>query len=109
MQRERQLLAGAGVVLGVALAYVAGRAMQTLLAGIPPGDAATFLTAAGLVFSDDPGRQPGTVASCAACRSDHGNSGRVRTELIRHSPAAPAVDDTSQGEILFSARSFPNQ
>jgi predicted permease len=44
------VLATAGVVLGVALAYVAGRAMQALLAGIAPADAATFLVAAGLCF-----------------------------------------------------------
>jgi ABC-type antimicrobial peptide transport system permease subunit len=41
-------LAAAGVVLGVALAYAAGRAMQALLAGIPPGDVVTFLTASAL-------------------------------------------------------------
>jgi predicted permease len=44
------LLATAGVVLGVALAYIAGRAMQALLAGIAPADAATFLSAAALCF-----------------------------------------------------------
>jgi predicted permease len=48
--RESILLASAGVVLGVALAYAAARAMQALLAGIAPGDAATFLAAAGLCF-----------------------------------------------------------
>jgi predicted permease len=48
--RESIMLAAAGVVLGVALAYVAGRAMQALLAGVTPGDAATFLTSAGLCF-----------------------------------------------------------
>jgi ABC-type antimicrobial peptide transport system permease subunit len=48
--RESLLLAGAGVLLGIALAYAAGRAMQSLLAGIAPGDAATFLIAAGLCF-----------------------------------------------------------
>jgi putative ABC transport system permease protein len=47
---ESVILAAAGVALGVALAYVAGRAMQALLAGVTPGDAATFLTAAGLCF-----------------------------------------------------------
>jgi predicted permease len=41
-------LAAAGVVLGVGLAYVAGRAMQALLVGVTPGDAVTFLAAAGL-------------------------------------------------------------
>jgi predicted permease len=47
---ESVLLAGAGVVLGIALAYAAGRAMQALLAGIAPGDTPTFLVAAGLCF-----------------------------------------------------------
>jgi predicted permease len=44
------LLAIAGIVLGVALAYAAGRAMQALLAGVPPADATTFLAAAALCF-----------------------------------------------------------
>jgi len=48
--QDSLVLAAAGVVLGVALAYAAGRAMQALLAGIPPADAATFLAAAGLCF-----------------------------------------------------------
>jgi predicted permease len=41
-------LAAAGVVVGVGLAYVSGRALQALLAGVPAGDWATFLTAAAL-------------------------------------------------------------
>jgi predicted permease len=48
--QDSLLLATAGVALGVALAYVAGRAMQALLAGLAPADAATFLSAAGLCF-----------------------------------------------------------
>ncbi len=48
--RESVLLAAGGVILGVALAYAAGRAMQSILAGITPGDAATVLAAAGLCF-----------------------------------------------------------
>jgi predicted permease len=48
--RESVLLAAGGAILGVALAYAAGRAMQSILAGITPGDAATFLAAAGLCF-----------------------------------------------------------
>jgi predicted permease len=39
-------LAVAGIVFGTALAYGAGRAMQALLAGTPPGDLTTFLIAA---------------------------------------------------------------
>ena len=42
------VLAAAGVLPGMALAYAAGRAMQALLAGVKPGDAAAFLSAAGL-------------------------------------------------------------
>ena len=45
---QGMLLALAGLVPGVALAYAAGRAMQALLAGVQPGDAPTFLAAAGL-------------------------------------------------------------
>jgi ABC-type lipoprotein release transport system permease subunit len=42
VMRQAVLLAGAGVVPGIALAYMAGRAMQGLLAGIQPGDGTTF-------------------------------------------------------------------
>jgi predicted permease len=43
--REGVLLAVAGVVLGAVVAYLAGRVMEALLAGLRPQDAATFLTA----------------------------------------------------------------
>jgi len=43
--RQGVLLALAGVIPGVALAYAAGRAMASLLAGLDPGDATTFLAA----------------------------------------------------------------
>jgi predicted permease len=46
--RQGALLAAAGVVPGVALAYAAGRAMAALLAGLNPGDAPTLLAAVGL-------------------------------------------------------------
>ena len=42
------VLAVAGAVPGLALAYAAGRALQALLAGVNPSDSATFLSAAGL-------------------------------------------------------------
>jgi putative ABC transport system permease protein len=42
---ESSRLAISGVVLGAGLGYVAGRAMQSLLAGLDPADAATFATA----------------------------------------------------------------
>ncbi len=38
-------LAGIGIVLGVILAYVAGRTLQSLLAGVAPSDAFTFAIA----------------------------------------------------------------
>jgi len=46
--RQGAVLAGAGVLPGIALAYAAGRAMEGLLAGVRPGDAATFASAVGL-------------------------------------------------------------
>ncbi len=48
--RESFLLASAGVLLGTALAYIAGRAIQAILAGIAPADAATFVSAGALCF-----------------------------------------------------------
>jgi putative ABC transport system permease protein len=46
--RQGVLLALCGVIPGVALAYAAGRGMQSLLFGVEPGDAATFAAAAVL-------------------------------------------------------------
>ena len=42
------LLALAGVIPGVALAYAAGRSMEALLAGVKPADAPTMLAAVAL-------------------------------------------------------------
>ena len=46
--RQGALLAAAGVIPGAALAYAAGRAMASLLAGLDPGDPRTFLAAVAL-------------------------------------------------------------
>jgi predicted permease len=46
--RQGAVLALCGVIPGIALAYASGRAMQSLLFGVEPGDAATFAAAAGL-------------------------------------------------------------
>lgn len=46
--RQAAFVAVAGVLPGAVLAYQAGQAMQTLLAGVKPADPATFLGAAGL-------------------------------------------------------------
>ena len=46
--RRSVLLALAGVIPGVALAYVAGRSMEALLAGVKAADAPTLLAAVGL-------------------------------------------------------------
>jgi len=46
--RQGVVLALCGVIPGVALAYAAGRWMQSLLFGVEPGDATTFAAAAGL-------------------------------------------------------------
>jgi predicted permease len=45
VMRQGVVLALAGVIPGVLLAYAAGRAMSALLAGVAPGDAVTFLVA----------------------------------------------------------------
>jgi predicted permease len=46
--RQGVVLALCGVIPGIALAYAAGRAMQSLLFGVEPGDGATFAAAAVL-------------------------------------------------------------
>jgi predicted permease len=46
--RQGVLLALSGILPGLALAFVAGRAMESLLAGVKPGDPLTFLAAAAL-------------------------------------------------------------
>jgi putative ABC transport system permease protein len=46
--RQGAGLAVAGLIPGLALAYAAARLLQSLLAGVNPGDATTFSIAAGL-------------------------------------------------------------
>jgi putative ABC transport system permease protein len=46
--RQGALLAICGVVPGIAIAYAAGRAMQSILFGVEPGDGPTFAAAAAL-------------------------------------------------------------
>jgi putative ABC transport system permease protein len=48
--RQALLLAAAGAVIGMALAYAAGRWMEALLAGVRPGDALTFAVATGIAL-----------------------------------------------------------
>jgi predicted permease len=48
--REGVLLAAAGLIPGVALSYVAGRALSALLAGVDPGDVPTFGSVVVLCF-----------------------------------------------------------
>jgi ABC-type antimicrobial peptide transport system permease subunit len=46
--RRSALLAIAGVVPGIALAFAAGRSMEALLAGVKPADAPTLAAAVAL-------------------------------------------------------------
>ncbi len=46
--RQGVVLALCGVIPGIALAYAAGRTMQSILFGVEPGDAVTFAAAAAL-------------------------------------------------------------
>jgi putative ABC transport system permease protein len=48
--RQGVLLVGAGLLPGLALAYVAGRSLQSLLIGVTPADTATFATVIGLTL-----------------------------------------------------------
>jgi ABC-type antimicrobial peptide transport system permease subunit len=48
--RQALLLAASGAIVGMALAYAAGRWMQGLLFGVQPGDLVTFSTAAGVAL-----------------------------------------------------------
>jgi predicted permease len=50
VMRQGMLLAVAGLVPGLVLAYLAGRMLQALLVGITPADAPTFAAAIGLTF-----------------------------------------------------------
>jgi ABC-type antimicrobial peptide transport system permease subunit len=49
--REGVALATVGIVVGVGLGYLAGRAMQALLVGVRPGDPLTMVTATVLCFA----------------------------------------------------------
>ena len=46
--RQGAKLAVCGLIPGLALAYLAARLLQSLLAGVEPGDAVTFSIAAAL-------------------------------------------------------------
>ncbi len=48
--RHGLALAGVGAIVGVALAFAAGRSMQGLLAGVSPADVTTLAAAVGLVL-----------------------------------------------------------
>jgi putative ABC transport system permease protein len=48
IMRQGFLLAAVGVVPGMFIAYAAGRAMQSLLAGVEPADTITFIGAGAL-------------------------------------------------------------
>jgi ABC-type antimicrobial peptide transport system permease subunit len=45
IMRQGVILAAAGVIPGILIAYAAGRGMQSLLAGVRPADPATFIAA----------------------------------------------------------------
>ena len=67
------LLAIAGIVPGVLIAYTAGRSMEALLAGIRPTDALTLASATALTFADDRAwhARPRRCAPCGSIPSRH--------------------------------------
>jgi ABC-type antimicrobial peptide transport system permease subunit len=48
VMQQGLVMVGAGLLPGLALAYLAGRSLSTLLIGVKPGDAATFAAVTGL-------------------------------------------------------------
>jgi len=48
--RRALVLAAAGIIPGVALAYASGRSMQALLVGVPPSDVVTFASVVALAL-----------------------------------------------------------
>jgi predicted permease len=50
VMRQGVLLVAAGLLPGLALAYAAGRSLQSLLAGVAPADAMTFAAVVGLTL-----------------------------------------------------------
>jgi putative ABC transport system permease protein len=74
--REALTMAGAGLVVGLCLAYAAGRGMEALLAGLRPADAPTYLAATllaalmALVGSLLPARRAVTVDPITVMRSE---------------------------------------
>ena len=72
----RRILAGTGILLGVALASVLSRSMRTLLHGVGPGDPATLavmavlIAAAALAASYAPARRASLVDPVVALRDE---------------------------------------
>jgi predicted permease len=50
VMKQGALMVGAGLLPGLALAYAAGRSLQTLLAGVTPADLPTFAAVIGLTL-----------------------------------------------------------
>jgi predicted permease len=74
--RQGAMLAAAGAVLGIVLAYIAGHRMERLLAGVAPGDPATFAVATLLTLGMTlagclvPARRAVSVDAVSVMRSD---------------------------------------
>src|SRR6185295_18425623 len=74
--RQGLLLVGAGVLAGAALAFAAGKALEALLFGVRPADAATFLVAVAvsvltaLAGSLRPALRAARLDPAAAIRAD---------------------------------------
>jgi putative ABC transport system permease protein len=74
--KQSAVLALCGVVPGVAIGYAGGRAMESLLVGVTPGDGVTFAVAAALCAavtlagSWTPARRAVRVSPAAVFRGD---------------------------------------
>ena len=75
--KQGVVMVGAGLLPGLALAYVAGRSLQALLIGVTPGDIPTFTAVDRAHASDDTRRHAAADAARAARGSDQGDPGGV--------------------------------
>ena len=80
--RQGVVLAVAGLVPGLALAYVAARLLQSLLAGVRPGDALTFSHRGSTVLHNHSAGDAGSRAACGPRRSYRRHACRVAEDAL---------------------------
>ena len=102
--RRSVMLALAGVIPGVALAYVAGRSMEALLAGVEAGRRADAARRRRPLGADDDRRQRDADAARAPRRSDHGAAGGIGSSPQSPGPQAPVSSHEARASSAGCSR-----